>query len=101
MPRHKAFTPEEVRSMARSHTRGMMNVLVSIARQPEAPPAARVAAANSVLERGWGKAMQEISSKSEVTVVIRKILSGETITLEHEPLALDTDIQNDDTDNQK
>lgn len=51
-----AKTPTDIRSLARSHTVKAMNVLVGIMTEPEAPPAARVAAANSLLDRGWGKA---------------------------------------------
>ena len=80
----RAFTPEDVRSMARGLTAPMLNVLKSIALQKTAPAAARVAAANSVLERGWGKAQQEISSKSELTIVIRKLMHEEPLTIEHE-----------------
>lgn len=53
-----AKTPSDIRSLARSHTDSAINVLKSIMLQPKAPEAARVAAANSLLDRGWGKAAQ-------------------------------------------
>jgi hypothetical protein len=53
-----AKTPTEIRSLARSHTEKALNVLVGIMEQPDAPPAARVAAVNSLLDRGWGKPVQ-------------------------------------------
>ena len=48
----------EIRSLARSHTRTAINVLVGIMRSKDATPAARVSAANTILDRGWGKAPQ-------------------------------------------
>ena len=48
----------EIRSLARSHTRTAVNVLVGIMRSKDATAAARVSAANAVLDRGWGKATQ-------------------------------------------
>ena len=38
-----------------------INTLVTIMDDPKAPPAARVAAANSLLDRGYGKSTQPIS----------------------------------------
>jgi hypothetical protein len=45
----------EIRSVARSHTRTAINVLVGIMRSESATAAARVTAANAILDRGWGK----------------------------------------------
>jgi hypothetical protein len=52
----------DIRSLARSHTDKALKVLVGIMNQPDAQPAARVAAANSLLDRGWGKATQTIEA---------------------------------------
>ena len=46
----------EIRSMARSHTKTALNVLVAVMRNTKATPPARIAAANAILDRGWGKA---------------------------------------------
>ena len=46
----------EIRSLARAHTPKAINTLVGIMNEKKAPSAARVAAANSILDRGWGKA---------------------------------------------
>jgi hypothetical protein len=51
-----AKTPTEIRSLARSHTRTAIRVLVGIMCSKDATPAARVSAANAILDRGWGKA---------------------------------------------
>lgn len=48
----------ETLSLARSHTRSAIRVLVGIMRCKDATPAARVSSANAILNRGWGKATQ-------------------------------------------
>lgn len=60
MARSKTLT--EIRSLARSHTRTAVNVLVRIMRSKDATPAARVSAANAILDRGWGKATQSLEN---------------------------------------
>ena len=55
-------TITEIRSMARSHTRTALNVLVGVMRNTKAPPPARIAAANAILDRGWGKATQPLEN---------------------------------------
>ena len=52
----------EIRSIARSHTRTAVNVLVGVMRCKDATAAARVSAANAILDRGWGKATQPLES---------------------------------------
>jgi hypothetical protein len=51
-------TLTEIRSLARSHTRSAINALVGVMRSKDATHAARVSAANAILDRGWGKAAQ-------------------------------------------
>jgi hypothetical protein len=58
----KSKTLIEIRSLARSHTRTALNVLVGIMRSKDATAAARVSAANAILDRGWGKATQTIET---------------------------------------
>src|ERR1700736_1880313 len=60
MPKSKTII--EIRSLARSHTRTALNVLVGIMRSKDATAAARVSAANAILDRGWGKAPQAIEN---------------------------------------
>jgi hypothetical protein len=52
----------EIRSLARGHTRTAVNVLVGVMRNKDATPAARVSAANAILDRGWGKATQPLEN---------------------------------------
>ncbi len=60
-----AKTLTQIRSLARSHTRTALNVLVGIMRSKDATPAARVSAANAILDRGWGKPPQALESGSD------------------------------------
>jgi len=53
-----AKAPTDIRSLARSHTETAIKVLAGIMREPDAPAAARVSAAQVLLDRGWGKAPQ-------------------------------------------
>jgi hypothetical protein len=63
-----AKTLTEIRSLARSHTRAAINVLVGVMRCKDATAAARVSAANAILDRGWGKAPQSLESGGEGTL---------------------------------
>lgn len=73
-----AKTSSEVRLIARTHTRTAIAVLVGIMRSEKAQQMARVAAANSLLDRGWGKAVQPIANDDdkpfEITQIICKIV---------------------------
>ena len=51
----------EVRDLAREQTENAVNVLTGIMNDEEAPHAARVTAANSLLDRGWGKPAQSVA----------------------------------------
>lgn len=53
----------QIKSLARLHTERAIQVLAGIMDQPDCPPAARVAAANSLIDRGWGKATQPVSGE--------------------------------------
>ena len=69
----------DIKSLARVHTRKALNVLAGIMDCETAAPAARVAAAQSLLDRGWGKAAQAIEISGDLTTkVIRAPLQSET-----------------------
>jgi hypothetical protein len=51
----------DVQELARQQSPEAINTLVAIMQNEKAPPAARVAAANSLLDRGYGKPTQLIS----------------------------------------
>lgn len=60
-----AKAPTEIKSLARSHTETALNVLAGIMNDNGAPHAARVTAANSLIDRGWGKPSQAIVGGDE------------------------------------
>ena len=60
-----AKTPTEIRSLARAHTEAALNCLAGIMNKTDAPETARVSAANSLLDRGWGKAAQPVDGDGE------------------------------------
>lgn len=51
----------EVQELARQKSPEAVNTLSNIMHDEKAPPAARVAAANALLDRGYGKPTQPIS----------------------------------------
>jgi hypothetical protein len=69
--------------MARGHTALCVRTLAGIVSQDAAPPAARVAAAALLLDRGWGKAVQPIAGDDgqPLTIVIRQILEPRDVDL--------------------
>lgn len=69
----------DIRSLARSHTEAAVRTLAGIMRQPKAPAAARVAAAQALLDRGWGKPAQSLAGadgEGPVELVARVIFKG-------------------------
>ena len=59
-----------IRSLARKYTVQAIETLVHVMRAPQAPPAARVLAANSLLDRGWGKAAQLVAVDGEIRQLV-------------------------------
>jgi len=56
----------DVRDAARQHTLAAVETLKDVMLDPKAPPSARVAAANGLLDRGHGKSMQQIEVEISV-----------------------------------
>jgi hypothetical protein len=72
--------PKEIKNvieMARTHTPAAINTLAEIVSDGEAPSAARVAAANVLLERAWGKPIQPVDAQIDMraSYVIRAPLA--------------------------
>jgi hypothetical protein len=69
-----------------------VNTLVGIARSKGAPPSARAFAATSLLDRGWGKAPQQLTGEDggDIRVTIRQILVNATQS-EPDPLTIEHD----------
>jgi hypothetical protein len=75
-----AKAPIEIRSLARSHTDKAINTLVEIMENREVNESARVSAANSLLDRGWGKAPQAITGEDggPLTLVLKQFTLGDS-----------------------
>jgi hypothetical protein len=90
-----AKAPLEIRSLARKYTHKALNTLVSIMVEPKAPAAARIMAANSLMDRGWGKAAQLVAVEGKVRQLIEVKLSvvqatpARDIDATREPTALE------------
>ncbi|MGA7807145.1 hypothetical protein [Bradyrhizobium sp.] len=56
-------------------------------RDVDAPPAARVAAANSLIDRGWGKAPQPLTGGDDEDNPIRVISRIERVIVQPKPEA--------------
>lgn len=56
--------PTEIKSLARAHTATAVKTLAGIMNQKKAAPAARVAAAQALLDRGWGKPGQPMTGEN-------------------------------------
>ena len=59
------------KELARKHTAKAIETLVSIMDNPKAAPAARVSAANALLDRGYGKPPQHITGEGGPSFVVR------------------------------
>jgi hypothetical protein len=68
-------TVKELRELARQHTVQMVEVLARVANNPKSPPAARQAAASSLLDRAWGKPSGDFEGAE--ALVIKVLKSGE------------------------
>ena len=61
----------EVKHLAREHTVEAIKTLASIMNNPKVAPSARVSAANSLFDRGYGKAPQHITGEGGPVYVAR------------------------------
>lgn len=75
MPRAKREMID-LKSLARTHTETCVRVLANIVASAKAPASARAFAANSLLDRGWGKAPQQLTGEDggDIRVTIRQII---------------------------
>ena len=68
----------DVKAVAATYTTAAVETLAEIMQDSNAPPAARVSAANALLDRAWGKPRQELehagSEPEPLTVIIREFV---------------------------
>lgn len=55
-------TLTEIRSLARSHTGAAIRALAGVMNSRNATHAAKISAANAILDRGWGKPPQSLQN---------------------------------------
>ena len=85
--------PKDVKLAAKAHTSDALETLANVCSSSKYSPAARVAAATALLDRGWGKPSQEITGADgaplmvpAVQIFIGAIPKDEDETIEHGPL---------------
>ena len=68
----------DLRSLARAQTETCVRVLTGVVRSAKAPASARVIAAQTLLDRGWGKAPQQLVGEDggDIRVTIRQIIEN-------------------------
>ena len=71
----------EVIALARAHTELAVATLVTIAKQTKAGPAARVAAASALLDRGWGKPAQAIEATTANVSAVVMLGKGDPVEI--------------------
>jgi hypothetical protein len=79
-PRGRPKVVKEVRALAKSHTEQAVNVLVEIMNSTGAREAARVAAANAILDRGWGRPAQELELVGKNGAPLKSVLNVTFLT---------------------
>lgn len=67
--------PDDVKEAAKALTSLAMKTLEEICRDAEAPPSARVTAAEAILNRAWGKPVQAVTGEGggSVQIIIRRL----------------------------
>ncbi len=73
--RGRSRTMAEVQELARKHTKLAIETLAEIARTSD-KETVRIAAANALLERGWGKAMATAATKTEADDASFEVVTG-------------------------
>ncbi|MCK1393673.1 hypothetical protein [Bradyrhizobium sp. 1] len=69
----RAPTLDDVEALARDKTEAALNVLATIMIRETANAFARVAAANALLDRGWGKPVQPLATDRSPLELIHRI----------------------------
>ena len=74
--------PADIRSLARAQTALAIRTLTGVCGSKAAPAAARVSAAQALLDRGWGKPAQPHTGEDDkdIQVTIRSITEGNAVS---------------------
>lgn len=68
--------PPEVKALAQQHTETALKTLVSIVKDKKAQAGARVTAASTILDRGWGKPTQHHDVNMDITDRLAALLEA-------------------------
>lgn len=60
-PSGRPKVPESVKELAKAHTEDAIRTLAQVMKNEEAPPGARVTAAEKLLDRAWGKSESTVN----------------------------------------
>ena len=74
--RRSAPVDKTIMGMAKAHTDKALRALLDVLESRSASHQAKVAAANSILDRGWGKAPQDVRVKGELESKIISLVQG-------------------------
>ncbi len=75
-PGGRPKVPDDVKQMARAATADAIACLVRIVRNPKAPPSAQVSAADSLLNRAWGRPEQAVTVSADMTGSLVDVLAS-------------------------
>jgi hypothetical protein len=99
---------KDVRDLCRAHSLDAVKALVEVLNSTATPPAARVAAANSILDRGWGKPQIEVNAKVSVydqmseeelaAYIAGHVIEGEVIRIVEEDEREQSELLEEDED---
>ena len=94
-PSGKTHPAVDLKSIARIHTESAIRTLAAIMAQAKQPAGARVIAAQTLLDRGWGKAPQQLTGEDggDIRITIRQILAN---AVETEPKLIENEDEQDD-----
>jgi len=76
-----AKLPVDIKALARVHTETALHTLAKIMTADDAPHSARVAAATTLLNRGWGQPHQSVDISGEI--VTSKVIRTPTISTDN------------------
>lgn len=108
-----AYQLRDIRQYCKEHSKEAVEALIEVMNSKTAPPSSRVVAANSLLDRGWGKPTMEITatvtsydnmSEAElVGYITGQVIEGEVIQAlidaeQANDEILDEEAEDDDTD---
>ena len=74
--RPKMVDGQNLRELARAHTKDAVDTLVTIMADEGAPEPARISAANSLLDRGYGRPAQTLADENGEALSWMEFLTG-------------------------